>query len=142
MEWFKNRRVVVPCDFSEESVSAVEVALQLAESPTEVHVVHVLPLLHAAEPAYVWETIDEEKRKEYARKNLEELLVEPMKRGVIVDVRIGDPGHEIVEFATEIAAGLIVIPSHGRTGVRRLLMGSVAERVSRLSHCPVLVLKK
>lgn len=142
MKWFKNRKIVVPCDFSEESVSAVDVALELVESPSEVFVIHVLPVLHAAEPAYVWETIDEAKRKENAQSNLEGLLSGPLEKGVQLDIRIGDPGHAIVDFATDIGAGLIVIPSHGRTGIKRLLLGSVAERVSRLSHCPVLVLKK
>jgi nucleotide-binding universal stress UspA family protein len=57
-------------------------------------------------------------------------------------VRIGDPGHEIADCAAEIGADLVVISSHGRKGVKRLLIGSVAERVVRLSHCPVLVLRK
>lgn len=56
-------------------------------------------------------------------------------------VRIGDPGGEIAAFAEELGAELIVLPSHGRTGLRRLLIGSVAERVIRLAHCPVLVLR-
>ncbi|MEZ6094353.1 MAG: universal stress protein [Pirellulaceae bacterium] len=53
----------------------------------------------------------------------------------------GDPGSEITRFAKENDAGLIVISSHGRTGVSRLLLGSVAERVVRLAPCPVLVLR-
>ena len=54
---------------------------------------------------------------------------------------IGDPGHEITEYAEEIGASLIITPSHGRTGLSRLLIGSVAERVVRLAKCPVMVLK-
>ena len=50
--------------------------------------------------------------------------------------------HEIADFAQEKKAELIVLPSHGRTGLTRLLLGSVAEKVVRLAHCPVLVLKK
>ncbi|MBI2480643.1 MAG: universal stress protein [Planctomycetia bacterium] len=53
----------------------------------------------------------------------------------------GDPGHRIAEHADAIRAQLIVMPSHGRRGIKRLLVGSVAERVTRLSHCPVLVLR-
>jgi nucleotide-binding universal stress UspA family protein len=59
-----------------------------------------------------------------------------------VEVRIGDPGAEIVKVATELKAGLIVMPSHGRTGLKHLLLGSVAERVVRTATCPVLVLRK
>ena len=58
-----------------------------------------------------------------------------------VDVEFGDPGNQIVDFAERISAELIVIPSHGRTGIERLLLGSVAERVARLAPCPVLVLR-
>ena len=54
---------------------------------------------------------------------------------------IGDPGSEITKLAKEVGAHLIIMPSHGRTGISRLLLGSVAERVLRLSHCPVLVLR-
>ena len=55
---------------------------------------------------------------------------------------IGDAGSEIVSYADRVSAELIVIPSHGRSGIKHLLMGSVAERVVRHAHCPVLVLKK
>jgi nucleotide-binding universal stress UspA family protein len=58
-----------------------------------------------------------------------------------VAVAIGDPGHEIADFASNVGADIIVLPCHGRTGLKRLLIGSVAERVVRLAHCPVLVLK-
>ena len=56
-------------------------------------------------------------------------------------VRFGDPGREIAAFAESQHADLIVMPSHGRTGLSRILIGSVAERVVRLAHCPVLILK-
>jgi nucleotide-binding universal stress UspA family protein len=56
-------------------------------------------------------------------------------------VAFGDPGQRITAYAEEVGADVIVMPSHGRTGLKRLLLGSVAERVLRLAHCPVLVLK-
>jgi nucleotide-binding universal stress UspA family protein len=55
---------------------------------------------------------------------------------------LGEPAHGIADYAQDKKAELIVIPSHGRTGITRLLIGSVAERVVRLAHCPVLVLRK
>ncbi len=58
-----------------------------------------------------------------------------------VEILIGDPGHEIANYAEELDAGLVVVASHGQTGLRHLLLGSVAERVVRLAKCPVLVLK-
>ncbi len=54
----------------------------------------------------------------------------------------GEPGHKITELAGSEGAELIVLSSHGRTGISRLLIGSIAEKVVRLAHCPVLVLRK
>lgn len=54
---------------------------------------------------------------------------------------LGDPAGEIVELAEGAAADLIVLASHGRTGLRRLLMGSVAEAIVRRATCPVLTFK-
>jgi nucleotide-binding universal stress UspA family protein len=58
---------------------------------------------------------------------------------VMTVTRMGTPAHEIVSLASEIGAGLITLATHGRTGVRRALMGSVAEQVFRTSPCPILV---
>jgi nucleotide-binding universal stress UspA family protein len=57
-------------------------------------------------------------------------------------IREGDPGLIIADYADEVHADLIVIPSHGYHGVQRLLLGSVAERVLRHANCPVLVLRR
>jgi len=141
MSWFKTRRILVPFDFSVQSASAVGVAVELAQSNEDVHVLHVLPNLIVTEPGVIWDSVDDEKRKTDARSAMEKQLNSTDSRGVQIDVGIGDPGHVIADLAEEIGAGLIVIPSHGRTGVTRILMGSVAERVVRLAHCPVLVLK-
>jgi nucleotide-binding universal stress UspA family protein len=61
--------------------------------------------------------------------------------GIKFHVCYGDPGIEIAQYAEEIKADAIIMPSHGRRGLKRLLIGSVAERVVRLAHCPVFVLK-
>ena len=55
---------------------------------------------------------------------------------------IGNPGLEITEYARESKSDLIVIPSHGHHGLRRILLGSVAERVLRHAECPTLVLRR
>ena len=57
-------------------------------------------------------------------------------------VLTGDPGTTITDYANEHAADLIVIPSHGYHGMKRLVLGSVAERVIRHAHCSVLVLRR
>jgi nucleotide-binding universal stress UspA family protein len=57
------------------------------------------------------------------------------------EIRRGDPATEIVKYADENAVDMIVLTTHGRTGLSRLLMGSVAEHVVRKAHCPVLTLR-
>ena len=57
-------------------------------------------------------------------------------------VRLGRPAQEIVNLADKVAAGLIVMGSRGRGGIRRALMGSVSDSVVRHAHCPVLVVRK
>ena len=59
---------------------------------------------------------------------------------VPLHVQLGDPGTRVVELAKALGASLIVLPSHGRTGLERLVLGSVAEHVARFAPCPVLVL--
>ena len=72
---------------------------------------------------------------------MREKLADKKYAGVQMKVSFGDPGSEIAAFAKTEKADLIVLPSHGRTGLRHLLIGSVAEKVVRLAHCPVLVLR-
>ena len=141
MSWAPRNTIVVPVDFSEKSLSAVDVALQLAASPSGVHVVHVLQELSAVEPGEVWHTVDHETRKNHVLEALAKRLSDAMYRDLRHAALFGDPGSEIAEYAREVGADLIVLTSHGRTGIKRLLIGSVAERVIRLAHCPLLVLR-
>lgn len=141
MGWFKGKRVIVPFDFSDECIHAAKMALQLAERPDEVHVVHVLQQLPATDPAVIWEEGIEERRKNVIRDSMAKKLADCDIVGVQVNVSLGKPGRVIADLAEEIQAGLIVIPSHGYTGVPRFFLGSVAERVVQLAKCPVLVLK-
>ncbi len=141
MSWLPKSSVVVPVDFSDESLAAVSVALEMVDSAANVHVIHVLPALSAMDPGVVWDTVDDASRQDHAEDALRAKLSGGQKE-VDVAIAIGDPGHEITNYASEVNAELLVLPSHGRTGMKRLLIGSVAERVMRLAHCPVLVLKK
>jgi nucleotide-binding universal stress UspA family protein len=141
MAWLPKRNVVAPVDFSDQSFSAVDQALELVASPAELHLIHVLPVVIPADPGVVWTSIDDDSRRRHARLALEERFSDPKYQGAQIQVELGDPGHEIAAFAERIKADLIVVSSHGRTGLTRLLIGSVAERVVRLAHCPVLVLK-
>lgn len=142
MAWFPKQRVLVPIDFSEESFEALEVGLQLVEQGNQVSIVHVLQDLAPLEAGEVWGVVDPTARIEGARRALRERLTGDKYSDLRLEVILGDPAHEIADYAAKIKAEMIVIPSHGRRGITRLLMGSTAERVVRLAHCPVLVLRK
>lgn len=142
MPWLPKQTVVVPFDFSDESLGALDTALNFVDDATHLHVIHVLPVLIATEPGVIWENLEDRTRCEHAIKGLRERFTAAKYAGVQVEARVGDPGHEIAKFAEDLKAELIVMPSHGRTGLKHLLIGSVAERVVRLAHCPVLVLRK
>jgi nucleotide-binding universal stress UspA family protein len=142
MAWLPKQKVVTPVDFSEESFAAIDAALELVEDAGHLHVVYVLPTVEIVEPELMWGAVDQEARRHHAEQALRERLAGDRYRGAKLAVLFGDPGHEIAEYAQRESADLIVLPSHGRTGLTRLLIGSVAERVVRLAHCPVLVLRK
>ncbi len=57
------------------------------------------------------------------------------------EVRTGEPSQQIIAYAEEIDADMIVVASHGRTGLSHILLGSVAERISRYAPCPVLIVR-
>jgi nucleotide-binding universal stress UspA family protein len=141
MPWTPRQTVIAPVDFSPESFAAVDVAVDIAGDSGEVHVVHVLPELSASDPGVIWQTADDEKRSQHVREALKKNLSDPKFANLRIHVTVGDPGHHVATYAEELKADLIVISSHGRRGLRRLLIGSVAERVVRLAHCPVLVLR-
>jgi nucleotide-binding universal stress UspA family protein len=141
MNWFAKKKVLVPVDFSDKSFAAVDSALELVKSASDITVVYILPDLSPMEPGEIWHTVDPESRMQHAVKALRERLADEKYKGIHFDVAIGDPGHEITKIAEREETELIVLPSHGRTGLKRMLIGSVAERVVRLAHCPVLVLR-
>jgi nucleotide-binding universal stress UspA family protein len=142
MTYFPKGSVVVPVDFSAQSMGAIDVGLQLVSDPKQLHVVHVIIDITPLEAGEVWGVIDPQARVDQIEKLLKQKLTEPKYSGVNIAVLMGEPAHSIANYAQEKQADLIVIPSHGRTGITRLLIGSVAERVVRLAHCPVLVLRK
>ena len=146
-------KILLATDGSEEAQLALSTAVDQANSTnSELHVVTVGPW--NPDPAYAthevsfrWETYEEV--IEGIGKETQQILDEQVKKvdeagGTVqeADVRRGRRDQEIVRLGEEIGAGLIVIGSRGRAGVRRALMGSVADSVVRHAHCPVLVVRK
>jgi nucleotide-binding universal stress UspA family protein len=142
MSWLPRKTAVVPVDFSDSSADAVAAALQMVARPADLHVVHVLLPLDYMSPGVVFESLNDPTRIEAAEKYCAEFVNKHGAAGVKAVVRLGDPGLEITEYATSVKADLIVVPSHGYHGVKRFVLGSVAERVIRHADCPVLVLRR
>ncbi len=143
MGWETTKPVVVPIDFSGMSLVAIETAQKLASDPKQLHVVHVVPTLdHIVPGVDDWSLPSDDDRRTSVRKHFNEFLSEHGFQHLHDVVLDGQAGQEIADYAAKIGAGVIVIPSHGYHGVKRLLLGSVAEKVVRLATCPVFILRR
>jgi nucleotide-binding universal stress UspA family protein len=142
MSWLPHKLVVVPIDFSGKSVTALTTALELVESPEHVHAIHIVPPLDNMAPGSQWGIIDDESRQDSVVRHFDKFLAEHGVEHVTTIVQLGDPGMQIAEYASTHKADLIVISSHGYQGVKRMLLGSVTERVIRHADCGVLVLRR
>lgn len=140
MSWQNPKSLLVPIDFSDASFQALEQALATVESRSAVHVIHVVPDVKSA-PMYVRDALESEDRMARSEFALRERLEEAGHGDVDVIVKHGEAGEVIAETASELDCDLIVIPSHGREGLERFFLGSVAARVLRQASCPVLVLR-
>jgi nucleotide-binding universal stress UspA family protein len=141
MSWFSKKKIVVPVDLSQHSLNALDQALLMADSASQIHIVQVLYDTAATATEIPLSPFEMEAQLSETKKILIERFKGEKYRGLSVHVSYGDPGTEIAKHAEDIKADLIVISSHGRRGWKRILIGSVAERVVRLAHCPVFVLK-
>jgi universal stress protein A len=143
------RKIVCPTDFSDGSERAIDYALSLAKLwNAQVWLVHVyeLPLAtvpvgvarEAAEPGQLFDFLRQVKGQLSGK--LDALVNKHKTPGNSVHARLieGAPAGGIIEVAKELESELIVIGTHGRTGLAHLMVGSVAERVVRTATCPVL----
>ena len=142
MPWLPKKTVVLPVDFSDSSADALATALQMVAGPADLHVIHVLLPLDYMSPGMVFDSVNEKSRTDASRKSLTEFLQKHSAAGAKIIVEHGDPGLGITEYAKTVKADLIVVPSHGYHGIKRFVLGSVAERVIRHADCPVLVLRR
>jgi len=127
-------QVVVAYDFSPSSERALARAIEVAARAPQ-HVLHIVAAIdsHAHAADAVQRSIIENVTKAFAgRETAAEIQF-------FVHARIGKPAEEILAVASDVGADLIFIGSHGKTGVERLVLGSVSERVVREAKCPVLV---
>jgi nucleotide-binding universal stress UspA family protein len=140
------RQILVPTDFSAPSKQAIAYAFELAQICGA-----TLVLLHVIEelPPYIGFLPPEETPKaleelaDRARRDLARVVpqAQDSKVEVTCQAAVGAPAPKIIEVAQEMNADMIVIATHGRTGFRHFVMGSVAEHVVRTAPCPVLTIR-
>ena len=129
-------RILVPTDFSAPSEAALAYGREIADRfDATLHLIHIAenPFLRAA-------VVDRRSLEEAPTRWLEDRLTDADRRhGAVAIVEQGDePASEILQYAKSANIDLIVMGTHGRTGLARVVLGSVAEAVVRAAPCPVL----
>ena len=139
------KKILCPVDHSECSYLALKYAISLAlKDEAKLYLMHVIDSrlydteMYKLSP-YKLNEIDESKIRTNLMKSLPEGTTDVLEVETIV-VK-GVPFNEIINAATEISVDLIVIGTHGRTGLSHIMLGSVAERVVRKAPCPVLTVR-
>jgi nucleotide-binding universal stress UspA family protein len=139
---FPFKQILVPVDFDQSSLKALDLAAELAkQNDGTVYVLHIVPVDMdvTGMPQYV----DLIKRQE----NADRLKLIALAKEHLANVKceildeMGPPAAVIAEVAAKLPADLIVIVTHGRRGLARLVEGSIAEKVLRHAPCPVLALR-
>jgi len=143
-------RVLVPTDFSAASDSALTYARSLARQfGASINLVHVFedPFTSGAfvgdgtvmMPLDLRQSLENLAQEQLASRHAEHIGTLPLSS---TDLLMGSPARRIVEHAEETNADLIVMGTHGRSGLGHLLLGSVAEKVVRTARCPVLTARE
>lgn len=142
-------KILVPTDFSDFSKPAMTYGCAVAARfNSEVHLLHVCPdpamlIAESGGLSGVGMVEQADAIEEEAKKSLAELPPDGWENGrpIVRETRVGSPFFEVIKYAKELDVDLIVIGTHGRTGLMHLLMGSVAENIVRKAPCPVLTVK-
>jgi universal stress protein A len=140
----KLEKILFPTDFSEASHNAKRYAISFAKVfGARLYVLTVNQLINMAflDPLIIHDL--DENRETAVQENLEQLRVEIVNQGVevIAEVRKGSSSLEIISFAQEKEIDLIIMGTHGWSGLDHVLMGSTAEVVVRRAPCPVLTVR-
>jgi nucleotide-binding universal stress UspA family protein len=138
------KSILCPLDFSDASKNAFRYACEFARSMgSKIYLLHIVePRPIAADMTLTYIPVEEDLEKA-ALEDLEPLAQGAREKGidVQVDVVIGIPSEVILHQIVETDASMLIMGSHGKTGLSRLLMGSVAEGVVRKAKVPVLIVK-
>jgi universal stress protein A len=155
------KRILCPVDLSTFSMEALRLAVQIAKSEAAVldilHVIHnpfdelYMTSITESDPAMIEAYAAEPSRRAKIVRATEEHAEVLLKQfchdtvsgvaKVHYHIRQGDPFENIIDASEDFLTDLVVLATHGRTGIKRLVIGNVAEKVVRHARCPVLTLK-
>lgn len=141
------KKILCPIDFSNFTENLISVALKMADKDTTIYCFHALTIPYSIDPnGLSMNMMIENELEESTKKNILELKSNylekyPNQQFDFSYSLSSDSSSTICEKAEEIKADLIIMGTHGRSGLNRLLMGSVAESVLRDAKCPVFMLK-
>lgn len=139
----KIKRILVPTDFSRHSLKALDYAIDFARShDAELLLVSVVePIRNTRLIPDVSELLENRRAEAAERLAALEKRTQQRYRNCRAEVHFGVPYEVITEVAKKSDADLIIIATHGHTGLYHLFLGSVAERVVRIAECPVLTVR-
>jgi len=142
----KIKTILVPIDFSQTSKKALLYAIRMAEQfGSKIILLNVVEPVASPDFAYHPLMLETDKIKSAAKSRLEALCREALLSPAMLDrvlVRYGTPFAEITGAARTLKADLIILTTHGHTGLKRVFLGSTAERVVRHAPCPVLTVRE
>ena len=146
---FAPKRILVPTDFSDYSDEALKQALELAKQfNAKVYLLHVASPITQCTADYCLDTAKVRMAEEAEMLRAKEMMQNELKKfpefqevEIISDVREGEPVAEILKEQEENGVDLIVMPSHGKTGFMKRLLGQISERVMEEAKSPVLVVR-
>ena len=142
----KIKTILVPIDFSKTSKKALVYAVRMAEQfGSKIILLNVVEPVASPDFAYHPLMLETDKVKSAARTQLEKVCRDALLPAKMLDrvlVRHGTPFAEITDAARTLKADLIILTTHGYTGLKHVFMGSTAERVVRHAPCPVLTVRE
>jgi len=140
-------RILVPVDFSEHSKKALAYAKEIADSyGANIQLLHVIedtihPAFSLSGKSSIFDLVPGIEVD--CRRRIEKMVLDVgiTNEKTEIIVKGGQAAHDIIKFAKENLSDLVVIATHGLTGIEHLLLGSVTEKVVRMAHCPVFTVK-
>ena len=134
-------KILCPVDFDPNSLQALRLAGEISQERKAI--LHLLHVVDIAIPAKAEVTAPFDKMEAAVTSKLKRLARQKIDKRVHHELHVetGDPGGQVLDAAKRLGADLIVMATHGRKGLRRLILGSVAERIIREAPCPVLTVR-